>query len=88
MSTEEERTIKIHPAVYQELQYMVDLHKEHGAPNQMESVAELVAFVLATVADGSRRPGSWERQCLYPMGIIAECPETEEYRADYGSPKA
>lgn len=64
--------ITIAPDVFQELEYIVRLHREHGAPNPMESVEQLVAFVLASVADGSRRPGSWERQLLEMMGLVAE----------------
>jgi len=50
----------------------------------MDSIEQLVSFVLASVADGSRRPGSWERGMLESMGLVAECDEHYEYRATYG----
>lgn len=78
--------ITISPAVLKELEYMVQLHQEHGAPNPMESVEQLVGFVLASVADGSRRPGAWERGMLEQMGLIAECEAHQVYRRDYGPP--
>lgn len=84
--TKKERTFEIHPDVYRELQYIVDLHQTHGAPNAMASVNDLVGFVLASIADGSRRPGAWERQLLEPMGLIADCAEHHTYRSAYGKP--
>lgn len=67
-----------------ELQYIVDLHKEHGAPNPFVSVPQLVNYVLAAIADGSRRPGSWEREILEQMGLVADTPKHRVYRAAYG----
>ncbi len=78
--------ITISPAVLKELEYMVKLHQEHGAPNPMDSVEQLVGFVLASVADGSRRPGAWERGLLEQMGLIAEGEAHQVYRRDYGAP--
>lgn len=79
--------IKINDKVARELAYIVELHKEHGAPNSMDSVDQLVAYVLASVADGSRRPGSWERQMLNIMGLVADCSAHLEYRDKYGAPR-
>jgi hypothetical protein len=76
--------ITIHPEVLKELEYIVALHREHGAPNPQESVEALVGYVLSAVADGSRRPGAWERGMLEQMGLIAECPEHQVYRPGYG----
>jgi hypothetical protein len=76
--------IEISDDVARELAYMVELHKAHGAPNRMDSVEQLVSFVLASVADGSRRPGAWERSMLESMGLVAECDEHNQYRAQYG----
>lgn len=79
--------IEINEHVLKELEYMVELHQQYGAVNQMASVEELVAYVLASIADGSRRLGSWERQLLSPMGLVAECMEHETYRSTYGKPE-
>ena len=76
--------IAVNDDVARELAYMVRLHTENGAPAQMESIEQLVGYVLASVADGSRRPGSWEREILVQMGLIADCYEHHEYRATYG----
>lgn len=72
--------------VLQELQYIVDLHRKHGAANPFDNVEGIVAYVLASVADGSRRPGAWERSMLESMGLVANCDEHERYRARYGDP--
>lgn len=76
--------IEIDDTVARELAYIVRLHREHGALAQMDSVDRLIGYILACVADGSRRPGSWERGMLVQMGLIADCAEHHVYRADYG----
>jgi hypothetical protein len=80
--------IEINPPVLQELQYLIQLHQQYGAANPMSSVEDLVAYVLACVADGSRRPGSWERQLLEMMGLVAEGAEHHTYRPTHGKPEA
>ena len=76
--------ITIHPETLKELNHLVALHQQHGAPAPMENVEALVNYVLASVADGSRRPGSWERQLLNMMGLVADCEEHQHYRSHYG----
>lgn len=78
--------IEIHPAIVKELEYIIELQQRYDAPNPLESVEQLAGFILASIADGSRRPGSWERQLLYPMGLVVDCEEHEVYRDDYGRP--
>ena len=81
-------SIKINEQVFKELEYIIELHQRSGAPNPMQSVDDLVGFVLASVADGSRRPGAWERQLLETMGLVADCDEHHLYRSHYGKPEA
>ncbi|HDZ9263653.1 TPA: hypothetical protein RUZ02_003457 [Vibrio cholerae] len=76
--------ITLNKHVQAELEYLVELHRAHGAPNQHDSVESLVAYVLAAVADGSRRPGSCERSMLDMMGLVADCDEHHQYRSTYG----
>lgn len=83
-----EQGLTLHPEVRQELEYLVELHRRHGAPNPMASVDALVSYVLASIADGSRRPGAWERQLLELLGLVAEGDEHRHYRARYGKPDA
>jgi hypothetical protein len=78
--------VTIDNCVLTELQHIVDLHRKHGAPNPFDDVEGLVGFVLACVADGSRRPGAWERTVLEAMGLVADCPEHHLHRADCGAP--
>lgn len=87
METQRKLTIEVDPDVFRELQYMVELHKKHNSLNPVRSVNGLIAYVLASVADGSRRPGAWERQLLTMMGLVADCDEHHIYRANYGSPE-
>lgn len=77
--------VRLDAGVLKELEYIVQLHQESGAPNPMGSVGELVTFVLGYVAYGSRRPGSGERQLLEPMGLVSGSPMHLVYRAGYGA---
>lgn len=77
-------TIEIEPYLLKELQYIIELHREHGAAAEMESVESLVGYVLICIADGSRRPLSWERQLLEMMGLVAESDDHQDYREHYG----
>lgn len=86
MEMKSEYTIDVDPDVLRELQYMVELSKKHGSLCPVQNVSGLIAYILASVADGSRRPGAWERQLLILMGLVANCPEHLTYRAHYGSP--
>jgi hypothetical protein len=80
--------IEIDADVRKELEYLVELHARYGAPNPMPSLEALVGYVLAAIADGSRRPGAWERQLLEHMGLVADCDEHHLYRPHGGKPQA
>ena len=80
-------TLHLDSAIKAELDYLVKLHREHGAPNPQESVESLLQYVASAVADGSRRPGAWERGLLDSMGLVPDAAETEVYRAQYGAPE-
>lgn len=80
--------IEINSDVINELNYIVELHKAHRALSPMTNIEQLINYILAHIADGSRRPGSWERGLLESMGLIAECQEHRNYRTRYGKPNA
>ncbi|WP_235421159.1 hypothetical protein [Erwinia oleae] len=86
MEMKSEYTIDVDPDVFRELQYMVELFKKHGSLCPVQNVSGLIAYILASIADGSRRPGAWERQLLTILGLVAHCPEHHTYRGHYGSP--
>ncbi|WP_299945298.1 hypothetical protein [uncultured Microbulbifer sp.] len=76
--------ITINPEILKELEYLIELHQQYGAIEQMDSVESLIRYVMTKVADGSRRPGAWERQMLDMMGLVADCDAHNYYRAQYG----
>jgi hypothetical protein len=78
--------IEIEEVIVKELTYMLELHQQHGPAEYFTSVEQMIAFILGSIADGSRRPGSWERQLLYPMNLVANCEEHNCYRECYGKP--
>ncbi|MCF8125543.1 MAG: hypothetical protein K9J51_04890 [Desulfotignum sp.] len=78
--------ITITQEIKSELEYMIDLHQEHGAPNPRENLEELITYILSAVAEGSRRPGSWERDLVEKMGLIADTEKHHEYRMKHGAP--
>lgn len=75
--------IALTPEVLSELRHMVFLHELYGAPFPVQSVEHLTEYVLSCVADGSRRPGAWERSLLEMMGLVAD-ENHDVYRSDYG----
>ena len=77
--------IEINDDVARELAYMVQLHQEHGARAKMENIEMLINYVLTHVANGSRRPGSWERGLLVHLGLVADCDEHHQYRPNFGA---
>ena len=80
--------IQIPEDILAELEYMVELHQVHGAPNPQATVEDLIADILTSVADGSRRPGSWERGLLERMGLVSHSNLHGIYRQEYGTPKS
>lgn len=52
-----------------DLQDLVTHHQTQGAPNPKATVEDLALYVLEKVAEGSRRPGSWEYELLLLMGL-------------------
>lgn len=79
--------INISDDVVKELEYIIQLHQQHSAPNSFATVPQLVNFILGAIADGSRRPGSWEREMLDMMGLVAETPLHNQHRDRYGAPE-
>lgn len=60
MNIEKHATVALPPEVAAELGYLISATKAAPAGG-FESVAELLRHVAISIADGSRRPGSWER---------------------------
>lgn len=79
-------TLNLPEGVKAELDYLVKLHNKHGAPNRFGTIESLLEYVASAVADGSRRPGSWERTIIEQMGLVPEIAELQVYRAQYGEP--
>lgn len=77
--------IEIDDDLAREFEYIVQLHQEHGARAKMENIEMLINHVLIHVANGSRRPGAWERGLLVQMGLVAECDEHRQYRPNFGA---
>ncbi len=79
--------IPIDSDIANELEYILELLQRDASPYAFNNVEELAHYILTCIADGSRRPGSWERQLLYPMGLVADCDEHHIYRSGYGRPE-
>jgi len=84
--------IEISKELYSEFKYLHELLKKSSQKDSacnlsFDTPQELIAYALSSIADGSRRPGSWERGMLESMGLVADCPEHFEYRQTYGKPK-
>ncbi len=79
----EELTITINAGVKEELEFLFKSGIEEDI-HAFESLEDMIHYILATVADGSRRPGDWERQFLNQMGIVPENSIFHDYRSAYG----
>ena len=86
---EKEVTIKVKmsPRVVAELKYLIELNQLMPDSFVPGTVEELISQVMIAVADGSRRPGAWEREVISMLGLVADCPEHNEYRPVYGRPE-
>lgn len=86
--TTENLTININTHVKKELEFLFESLSEYkNNIIQFENLEHMINFILCSVADGSRRPGAWERQLLEMMGIVPDNPIFHEYRNSYGKPE-
>lgn len=85
MTTLDEKhvSVALPPVIAAELEYLISVTKAAPAGG-FESVAELLRYVAISIADGSRRPGSWERPVLVSMGIVSGDEPELRSRREYG----
>lgn len=79
--------IKFDPQILAELEYLVELINANNGSVEFDNVEQLVSYVMFHIADGSRRPGSWERGLLQSLGLVSDAPEHHVYRGTYGKPE-
>lgn len=77
----------IDPEYLEEFEYIVQLHQKRGAPRTIESVQDLLIIVMREIAEGSRCPNTYKRSVLEAMGLVADGPEHQVHRDEYGAPK-
>ncbi|RUT64490.1 hypothetical protein CKG00_15000 (plasmid) [Morganella morganii] len=56
--------VTVDPEIASELTYMLKLQQTCGVAVQLENVDGLIHYILASIADGSRRTGSLRRARL------------------------
>ena len=78
-------SVEVDRSVYAEFEYLSMLLK--GDSELLETPTDIINVILTAFADGSRRPGSWERDMLDSVGLISNRPEHQVYRQEYGEPK-
>jgi hypothetical protein len=66
----------------EELDRIIQYHQESDAPNEFHSLNDLATYVLSAIADGSRRPGSWERSIIESLGIVASHPDHQVHHTN------
>ncbi|WP_448476880.1 hypothetical protein [Pseudoxanthomonas mexicana] len=71
--------LEVDAAIHRELRYLVALLQRGPDGHRVGSVPTLISWVLCCVANGSRRPGSWERNVISAMGLPSECDEHHVY---------
>lgn len=81
----ENPTITISTNIKKELEFLfTSLSQENN--NQFDSLEDLINYVLWRIADGSRRPGAWERGMLEMMNMVPDNEIFHNYREQYGDP--
>lgn len=80
--------IEFPQGVTAELRYLLDLISADQDGVVLTGIEELCAYVMTAVADGSRRPGSWERGLLASLGLVSDRDEHHVYRPSYGPPES
>lgn len=80
--------IEVSQGVAAELRYLLELLTDEQYGPALTSVEDLGRYVMTAIADGSRRPGSWERQMLSSLGLVSERDEHHVYRPGYGPPES
>ncbi|MFI3184767.1 MAG: hypothetical protein QX198_02165 [Methylococcaceae bacterium] len=80
-------SVEIDGDIFAEFEYLLTLLKKSDNADGLDNTADLINYILMGFADGSRRPGSWERGMLDSMSLVADCEEHQAYRENYGDPK-
>lgn len=80
-------SVEVDGDIYAEFEYLLTLLKKSNNADGLETITDLINYILMGFADGSRRPGSWERGMLESMSVVADCKEHQVYRQEYGEPK-
>ncbi len=78
--------VRLSPAVVAELQYLIRLCRDDPCSCAPGTLEDLVTHVMVAVANGSRRPGAWERAVISMLGLVSSNPEHQIYRSAYGDP--
>ena len=84
--TTESLTIEIDTGAKKELDFLFKSGLEDDI-HSFETVENMLSYILHSIADGSRRPGAWERQILEMTGIVPNNPIFHEHRSTYGNPQ-
>lgn len=76
--------IHIDDDIFREFDYMLKLHKRSGKPVLADTAEDLIRYALLTIANGSKRPDSWEREVTKRLGLIADHDTHDSYRGPSG----
>lgn len=79
-------TIDVHADVLDEIDYIIKLAKRDDQDIYFRDISGLVNYLFTTIADGARKPRSWEREVNNHLEIYMAAAEFEIYRAEYGDP--
>lgn len=79
--------VEIPQGVASELRYLRELLADMPYAPKLTSMEDLFRYVMTAIADGSRQPGSWERELLAKLNLVSERDEHHVYRRKYGPPE-
>ncbi len=62
--------IEIGEYIVKEFNYLIELHQQHGPSTNLQSVEQLVGFILSSIADGSRRLATNEKSLTIFYALV------------------
>lgn len=75
-------TLEVSQVALDELELLLAEHRKHEEVPIFDSVEAMVRSFVGVIVEGSTGPGTWERQLLYPLGLIPLGSEVlKHYRA-------
>lgn len=79
-------TIDVRADVLSEINYILEVAEIDEKDIYFQDIEGLINYLFTIIADGARKPSSWERSINNQLEIYMDSPVFSVYRAEYGDP--